>query len=392
MRLEELKISDLGRVVTGKTPSTKNPAFFDGDYQFVTPSDLDWKTYYCNFTERTVSEEAKQAHNGQFIPADAVMVTCIGNTIGKCAISSGPCLTNQQINSIVPYVNHDFRFVYYLLIYNASIIRGVGIGGGSATPIVNKTTFSRIKLRVPPRSAWGSIGSILSAYDDLIENNWRRIQLLEQAARLLYKEWFVHLRFPGHEHVRIKNGVPEGWKKRRLEDVAEITMGQSPKSQYYNEDGIGLPFHQGVTNFGTRFPSNKTSCTVEKRIAESGDILFSVRAPVGRINITVDRMVIGRGLASIRSNRGEQNFLFYQLKSHFFKEDMMGGGAIFAAITKKDLHGVELMTPQRQLVQIFQEQVTPIDRQIEISHRAIEQLTQARDLLLPRLMNGEIAV
>jgi type I restriction enzyme S subunit len=236
------------------------------------------------------------------------------------------------------------------------------------------------------------IGDTLSAYDDLIENNRRRIQLLEQSARLLYKEWFVHLRFPGHEHTKIIDGVPEGWERKSLSKIANITMGQSPKSIYYNEDGNGLPFHQGVTNFGVRFPLHKTYCTVHNRIAEPGDILFSVRAPVGRINITSDKIILGRGLAAIRSSCDQQNFLFYALKSHFFKEDMMGGGAIFAAITKKDLHDVELMQPIDGVAAMFMEHVLPIDLQIANLQQTIENLAKARDLLLPKLMNGEIAV
>ncbi|RLB88582.1 MAG: restriction endonuclease subunit S, partial [Deltaproteobacteria bacterium] len=247
------------------------------------------------------------------------------------------------------------------------------------------------------------ISSLLSAYDELIENNRRRIQLLEKAARLLYKEWFVHFRFPacaasvaagrpGHEHVKIKNGLPEGWERKRLREIAEIIMGQSPKSKYYNEEGVGLPFHQGVTNFGFRFPTHKTYCTVKVRIAEPGDILLSVRAPVGRINITLDKIVIGRGLSAIRSRCGQQNFLFYSLKNHFFKENIMGRGAIFAAITKKDLHDVEILQPPDTLIEMFQEQVVPIDHQIANLYRMIEHLVKARDLLLPRLMNGEIAV
>ena len=237
-----------------------------------------------------------------------------------------------------------------------------------------------------------SITSILSAYDDLIENNRRRIQLLEQAARLLYKEWFVHLRFPGHEHTQIIDGVPEGWEKKPLSEIADITMGQSPKSIYYNEEGNGLPFHQGVTNFGARFPSHETYCNVQSRIAEPGDILFSVRAPVGRINIPPDKIVIGRGLSAIRSIRDQQNYLFYALKSHFFKEDLIGGGAIFAAITKKDLYGVELMQPTGRIAVMFTGHVLPIDLQIANLQQTIDRLVKARDLLLPKLMNGEVAV
>lgn len=282
--------------------------------------------------------------------------------------------------------NHP-RFVYYFL-HTLGLER---YDVGNSNPTLNRNHIHVLDIKIPEYGIQARIASILAAYDDLIENNRRRIQLLEQAARLLYKEWFVYLRFPGHEHVKVKGGVPEGWEKKPLSEIADITMGQSPQSVYYNEDGNGLPFHQGVTNFGVRFPAHQTYCTVQGRLAESGDVLFSVRAPVGRINITKDKIVIGRGLAAIRSILGQQNLLFYALKSHFFKEDMIGGGAIFAAITKKDLYGVELLQSPDSVAQMFMEHVRPIDSQIENLHRSIDQLTKARDLLLPRLMNGEVA-
>ena len=284
----------------------------------------------------------------------------------------------------------DPAFFHYYFKSPICRIRSIVTQGVQAG--IRGNDLKKLKVHVPPVSEQRRIASILSAYDDLIENNRRRIQLLEQAARLLYREWFVHLRFPGHEHVTITDGVPEGWEKKPLSEIADITMGQSPKSVYYNEGGNGLPFHQGVTNFGVRFPSHQTYCTVQNRLAEPGDILFSVRAPVGRINITIDKIVIGRGLSAIRSKLGQQNLLFYALKSYFFKEDMMGGGAIFAAITKKDLHGVELMQAPDRIAEMFMEHVRPTDLQIENLQQTIDDLAQARDLLLPRLMNGEVAV
>lgn len=266
------------------------------------------------------------------------------------------------------------------------------LGSGTNISNLNQKVLGAIKIPVPPPVVQSRILTILENYNNLIENNRRRIQLLDQSARLLYKEWFVHLRFPGHEHVAIMDSVPEGWEIRRLCELADITMGQSPKSEYYNEDSIGLPFHQGVSNFGDRFIEHKVFCTIESRIAEPGDILFSVRAPVGRINLTQDKIVIGRGLSAIRSRISHQNFLFYQLKSYFFKEDMMGGGAIFAAITKNDLYNVELLTPSNSTIQLFTEHVASIDQQIAVLHVATNLLKQARDILLPRLMNGDIAV
>ena len=283
---------------------------------------------------------------------------------------------------------------------NRYLVRFLGLQGareyltqnaiGSTMPNLNQGILSSVPVVLPPRDRQERIVDVLSAYDDQIENNRRRIRLLEQAARMLYEEWFVRLRFPGHEGTTVTNGVPDGWETKPLIELSSMTMGQSPKSTHYNEEGLGLPFHQGVTNFGRRFPSHRTWCTVTNRIALPGDILFSVRAPVGRINVTLDRIVIGRGIAAVRSNRDQQNFLFYALKNRFFKDDLIGGGTIFPAVAKKDLHRVELTQPEDEVVSLFTEFVAPIDRQIASLQRAVGKLCLARDAVLPRLMNGEI--
>ena len=242
------------------------------------------------------------------------------------------------------------------------------------------------------RGVMRKIVKILSAYDDLIENNQQRIALLEESARLLYREWFVHLRFPGHEHIKIIDGLPEGWQQRTLVELAEVIMGQSPKSQFYNEAGDGLPFHQGVTDYGFRFVSHRIYSTAVTKLAEAGDILVSVRAPVGRINITRDKIVLGRGLAAIRSRTENQSFLFYALKSRFFTEDIIGTGAIYAATNKKELESQTVVDPSKRVLAMFEERAKEIDQQITNLTTQNEKLAQARDLLLPRLMNGEFAV
>ena len=351
-----------------------------------------------NFSTRQFITEHKDniLRKGKLQRNDVVLTTrgTIGNTAffnssvtyDHMRINSGMVILRCNKNEISP------AYLYYFLRSPHFHRQVYSLKSGVAQPQLPIRDMKHINIPLPKLSIQLSIASILSTYDDLIENNRRRIRLLEQAARLLYKEWFVHLRFPGHEHVKIKDGVPEGWERKTLDEIADITMGQSPKSIYYNEDGNGLPFHQGVTDFGVRFPSHQTYCTVQNRLAEPGDILFSVRAPVGRINITTNKIVIGRGLASIRSNRDQQNFLFYALKNYFFKEDMIGGGAIFAAVTKKDLHGVELLQALDRVAEMFMEHIVPIDLQIEKLHQSNEQLIKARDLLLPRLMNGEITI
>ena len=286
-------------------------------------------------------------------------------------------------------VNPGFLHYYFMTSAWRAVVES-NIISGATVDRIPLTKFPEFELCLPDLDVQHRIASVLSAYDDLIENNRHRIQLLERAARLLYREWFVHLRFPGHEHTRITRGAPKEWEKKTLGDISSIIMGQSPKSIYYNKNGVGLPFHQGVANFGERFPSHQMYCTALNRLAESGDILFSVRAPVGRINIAPDKIVIGRGISAIRSNQDQQNFLFYALKSYFFKEDMIGGGTIFSSITKKDLQQVELMQPSDEIVNKFILLVNPIDQQIRNLQRMIDRLTQSRDVVLHCLMNGKI--
>ena len=387
----EKSIDELAFVGRGKSRHRprNDPSLYGGEHPFVQTAEIHNADLWITSFKQTYSDNGL-AQSKMWDPG-TICITNAGENTGDCAVLGiRACFPDSIIAVIADESKSDTVFLKYAVDQLKPRLRRITRGATQDNLSVAKLTA--FKFPTPPLEEQRRIGAVVRAYGDLIENNRRRIQLLEQAARLLYKEWFVHLRFPGHEHVTITDGVPEGWEKKPLSEIADITMGQSPKSIYYNEDGNGLPFHQGVTNFGFRFPSHQTYCTVQNRLAESGDILFSVRAPVGRINITIDKIVIGRGLSAIRSKLGQQNFLFYALKSRFFKEDMMGGGAIFAAITKKDLHGVRLLQAPDRIVEMFMEHVRPIDFQIENLQQTIDNLTQARDLLLPRLMNEEVAV
>ena len=390
--METIRISDIGTVITGKTPSSKNPEHFGYDYPFITPTDI--VNGRIVHTERRISKEGQIKFRRQMLPPRSVCFTCIG-TIGKICMTTEESLTNQQINSVV--VNskrYDPFFIYYLLSTYANKIKN--IAGGAAVPIVNKMSFESIELPVPPLPTQRKIAAVLSAYDDLIENNLRRIKILEQMAQNFYREWFVKFRFPGYEKVRFVDSslgrVPEGWAVKALSEVCNLTMGQSPKSEFYNESGDGLPFHQGVTDFGSRFPTTRLYCTVKSRIAEVGDILFSVRAPVGRINIAPTQMAIGRGLSAIRHSNGYQHFAFYMLKNRFKEEDSMGGGTIFKSVTKADMQSIEFLSADDDLHVEFEKIVSPFENQIENLTKKNTLLRQTRDLLLPKLISGEIDV
>ncbi|MDY4629647.1 MAG: restriction endonuclease subunit S [Prevotella sp.] len=286
----------------------------------------------------------------------------------------------------------DPIFLYYWIKSENGYNALYNIAIGSAQKALTIAAIKGYEIPLPPLQTQHRIATILSRYDSLIENYQKQIKLLEEAAQRLYKEWFVDLHFPGHENTKIVDGVPEGWEKKRLSDIANIIMGQSPKSEFYNTEGDGIPFHQGVGSYGYRFVVDNVYSTSFTRIAEPNSILFSVRAPVGRLNITKNKIVIGRGLASINHKMGYQSYLYYLLKEKFFKDNIIGNGAIFASISKDELYNLVFFIPSDEIVKRYDAIANKIDKNIQYVDSQIRLLTEARDRLLPKLMSGEIAV
>lgn len=384
------EIRKIGSVITGKTPPKDQDKYFIGDHLFVSPKDLNWDTLYIFDTETKISKEALDKFKNQVIPRNAIMYTSLSFAFGKIGIASESLLTNQQIHSIVVNYQNNFRFVYYLLRANRPLI--FSYNSGIDTPIVPKSVFEKIELKIPPLPVQKKIAAILSAYDDLIEKNNRRIAILEKMAEEIYREWFVRLRFPGHEQVKFNKGIPEGWEVVKIGKIANIVMGQSPKSEFYNQSGDGLPFNQGVGTYGDRFPKRETYCSVQGRIANEGDILFSVRAPVGRLNIADCKMIIGRGLAAINHKKGYNSYLFYLLEYYFSNEDIIGNGSIFNSVGKDELESVKILLPNKDFISRYNNLVKPIDTNIENIYKLLNILKQTRDRLLTRLISGKLSV
>lgn len=387
---EEKTIGDLGKVVTGKTPSKSQPQYWSGDELFVSPKDLEDGELYITTTESRITERALEKFSNQVLPPRSVMFTSLSFGFGKMGITSRPSLTNQQINSIIVNDKHDFRFVYYLLRSYTPFI--FAFNSGIDTPIVPKSVFEKVKVLCPPLETQRKIAGILSAYDDLIENNRRRIAILERMAEEIYREWFIRMRFPGHQNTKLVKGVPEDWAETTLASICDFTMGQSPKSEFYNEVGEGLPFNQGVGTYGFRFPKRETWCSVDGRRASPSNILFSVRAPVGRLNIADCEMIIGRGLAALRHKRGLNSYLFYLLKAVFSNEDIIGNGAIFNSVGKTELARFKVFQPPNDVENRFENLAKPIDRQIELLVKHNQVLVETRKMQLGRLISGRLRV
>ena len=330
---------------------------------------------------------------------DIVFVRSNGNKelVGRCMLVKNP--TERVTYSgfcIRARLNDTDRYdpVYFTYYFKSKAFRRAvsGTAVGANIQNLSQARLSNHECRIPSIEVQHRIADILSVYDDLIENNQKQIKLLEEAAQRLYKEWFVDLRFPGHENTKIVDGVPEGWNEKTLSQVANVIMGQSPKSEFYNSEKKGLPFHQGVGSYGVRFVMDDIYSTSYTRIAEPNSILFSVRAPVGRLNITKNKVVIGRGLAAINQTDGCQSYLYYLLKNRFFKDNIVGNGSIFASVSKDELLNQKFLIPERNLMMQFEKIVSQMDKQIENLDSKNKKLIEARDRLLPKLMSGEVEV
>lgn len=318
----------------------------------------------------------------------------IGRSLALLAVPPEPITHSAFTIRVRLHRRPELNPRFYAYVFRSHVIRQVlsAQGNGANISNLNQDILERLVVPVPTRPQQDRIAAILSAYDDLIENNTRRIAILEEMARRLYEEWFVHFRFPGHEEAEFDGELPKGWITSQLQDVAHLVMGQSPKSEFYNRDGEGLAFHQGVSDFGPFFPTDRLFCTADGRMAEDGDVLLSVRAPVGRINIATKKIVIGRGLCAIRSIDGAQALLLSQLRDRFAEEDSMGSGAIFNAVTKKDLQTLDLVCPPTAVVNNFELHAKPFWSTIRTLSDKNANLRAQRDMLLPKLISGEIDV
>ena len=347
-----------------------------------------------------VDAEAYMAWTRRAVPQPGDLILAREAPVGNVAlITPGmePVLGQRTVLIRPDEEQVDPQFLTYRLLAHDIQHWMRGVANGATVPHLNMEDIRALPLlELPPLHIQNKIGATLSAFDNLIENNRRRIEILEEMARLLYREWFVHFRFPGHEVFELVDSdlgpIPEGWDVSRLVEACSLVMGQSPKSEYYNDIGEGLPFHQGVTDFGARFPTHTKWTTVDKRVADPRDILFSVRAPVGRINVASDRLVVGRGLSAIRALDGHQNFLLLQLKDKFAVEDSIGGGTIFNAVTRKDMESIVLLKPSSPVIEEFEAATAPMaDLVVNLSRQNVL-LREARDLLLPCLVSGELDV
>lgn len=291
----------------------------------------------------------------------------------------------------------DNDFVYYLT--KTPLFRDTAIKsmvGSSGRQRAQMDVLENLKMFVPKDiSDQRRIASILSSLDRKIELNNKINADLEEMAQAIFKNWFVDFEpFKNGKFVDSELGmIPEGWKVGTLADIAEITMGQSPAGNSLNENREGMIFYQGSSDFGFRFPGIRVFTTEPKRLAVANSVLFSVRAPVGDINVAQEECCIGRGVASIKSKYGHDSYLFYTMKSlHKLFDSFDGEGTVFGSINKKTLSAIQILLPSDGIVEQFNNIASSFDNRIRSLSEENSRLSTLRDTLLPRLMSGELEV
>lgn len=275
----------------------------------------------------------------------------------------------------------DSDFLYYMIC--SPVVRNPAIKsmvGSSGRQRVQTDVVANLDIELPHIEEQRKIGSVLRLLDDKIAiNNEINNNLLEQA-QAIYQQMFI-------------DNARSDWTEGTLSDIADITMGQSPSSRSYNEDGNGTIFFQGRAEFGFRFPSIRLYTTEPKRMAQSNDTLMSVRAPVGDLNVAHTDCCIGRGLAAIHSKYNHQSFVLYTMFSLKKQLDVFNGeGTVFGSINRNSLNGMPILIPSDDILEEFERIVAPMDLTIRNNYDEICRLQDIRDTLLPRLISGEIDV
>ena len=314
---------------------------------------------------------------------------------------------NVALMKAIPKENILNDYLYYFLcqqhLFEYVNALSPRTGGQTGVDVV---MLKKYPILLPELDNQTSIAKVLSDLDTKIELNNKINSELEAMAKLIYDYWFVQFDFPDENgkpykssggkmvyNEELKREIPEGWESGELNDIANITMGQSPPGDSYNEEGVGEVFYQGCTDFGGRFPTNRKFTTKPSRFANKGDILLSVRAPVGTMNIANEDCCIGRGLAALNSKDNCISYLdgvLQYLKQIFDRRN--SDGTTFGSITKGDLFSLPVIKPSQEVLVKFDSLAKPMFEKQNIIGKENQKLAELRDWLLPMLMNGQVRV
>jgi len=374
------------------------------DFSFINGNNLKDGFIEVTVDTKKVSPSEYQKHFIEF--DDKTLFLSINGTLGSLAKYRGEAVILGKSAAYIKCssINSDYLYYYFHL---GSIQEYLwNVATGSTIKNLSLAAIRNLEIPTPSEEEQKKIALVLSTIDAKIQCNNKINKKLESMAKQLYDYWFIQFDFPdknGRPYKSsggamvfndvLKRDIPAGWKIKHLSDIANITMGTSPAGKSLNQASDGVVFFQGSTDFGWQFPKVRQYTIDPIRMAKKGDILLSVRAPVGDMNIAHIDCCIGRGLAALNSKDGFDGFLFYVMQ--YFKtifDRRNSEGTTFGSITKDDLHSLLLTYPDFELLKKYDEVVSKYNQIVFNRSMENDRLIQLRDWLLPMLMNGQATV
>ena len=399
------KLSDLGTFSRGKSkhrPRNDKKLFEGGGYPLIQTGEVKKANLFIDSHDSEYNEFGLA--QSKLWDAGTLCITIAAN-IAETAILKYPMCFPDSVVGFNAYEDMTNEvFMHYIFSYIRQSIQKSVIG--SIQDNINIDYLENLDFKIPSKEYQEKMLSVLLALDKRIELNNKMIEKLQTIVKTTFDFWFVQYDFPNQEGLpykssggkmkydkTLKKDIPCEWESGVLSDIADITMWQSPVGTSYNEIGEGSIFYQGSTDFGNRFPEPRVYTTQPNRMANAKDILMSVRAPVGTLNVTLDECCIGRGLAALKSKNDSQLYLFSLLDNfRLLFEKMDSNGTTFGSIGKDELFGLKVAIPKSELVAAFEEKVKWADKKIIECEKENRSLFKIRDWLLPLLMNGQVVV
>ncbi len=362
------ELGDFQRRRSRHRPRNDPALFLDGKHPLIQTGEI--KAANLFITNYSTAYNDFGLSQSKLWPKNTLCITIAANTAETALLQYPMCFPDSVVGFNAYEDESSELFMHYVFTYIRGAIQNSA--SGSIQDNINIEYLTNLKLKIPVKEYQDKIVAVLSALDEKIECNNRINSELESLAKKLYDYWFVQFDIPNKDGApykssggqmiysqTLKRDIPEGWQVKNLSAIANITMGTSPTGESLNEAKEGVEFFQGSTDFGWQFPTVRQYTTEPVRMAKKGDILLSVRAPVGDMNIAHIDCCIGRGLAALNSKDGFDGFLFYVMQ--YFKtifDRRNSEGTTFGSITKDDLHSLPLAYPNLELLKSYNDVVT----------------------------------
>ena len=404
MKLYKKHISDLGKVITGKTPRTSILENYGGKIPFLTPSD-NLSEKFSPTTSKTLTKIGLNEVKNCLLPSKSICVSCIGSDLGKVVLTKKPTVTNQQFNSIVPNEENDADFIYYLMTVVGKHLNYLS-KTSTAVPIINKSTFANYEIEIPNIKEQKRIGKILSSLDDKIELNRRINDNLEQQAQALFKSWFVDFEpFKEGKFVDSELGmIPENWRVCSAETIFKINIGKTPprkEQQWFTNINNGNVKWISISDLGSNeiFIEDSKEYLTKEAISKfniivvpEDTILVSFKLTVGRVGISNCELTTNEAVARFYLPKSYfREYTYLSLKNYNYAR-LGSTSSIATAVNSKIIKNMKLLIPPVTIISEFSKRINPLFNAIRIYENEIRNLSKIRNTLLPKLMSGELKI